>query len=250
MRKSGATWIEVLILVMLICLLVSILLPVFQRVRKPVRQAICLSNMRSIALAASMYSEDNDGLFPVPGLDTPEDGWIRVLAPYARDRLLYRCPSDRSDDWINPGDLPAVRLMNDRRSSYATNVYISPLQIPPPGAPDPRPRYGYLKRRLIPFPAETVYLAECAETEGKQAATRVIHADQWVPCRLTRLPVSVAGGEIALERHQHGRENYTYADGHAQTASFEATFAYDDQWWEVVHDQWNPAFRLSKYARR
>jgi hypothetical protein len=191
-----------------------------------------------------MYGEDNYGYFPVISQEKRDDGWIRALAPYARDKLLYRCPSDRSDDWVNPADLPAKRLMNDRRSSYATNVHISPVQVPPPGALDPQPKYGYVKRRLIPFPATTVHLAECVETEGTQVATGVIHADQWVPSLQTGLPVSSAGGEIALGRHQDSRENYTYADGHSETTSFDSTFAYDDHVWEVVHDQWNPAFRL------
>ena len=107
-----------------------------------------------------------------------------------------------------------------------------------------------MKRGLIRFPTETVHFAECVETTGAEVAAGVIHADQWVPSLVTGLPVSLAGGEIAIGRHQNSRENYTFVDGHAETASFETTFMYDDYIWEVVHDQWNPAFRLLRREDR
>lgn len=245
-HRSGFTWIEAVFLITIVGLLLTIMLPALQGAHHRVRQALCLCNMKSVGLAAAMYAEEHRDLFPVASREMQDGAWIKALAPYASETLSYRCPSDRSDDWLNPADSPAQRLINDRRRSYVTNVYISSARLSHPAAPNPRLKRGYLKRGLIPFPAETVFLAECGETHSAQAATGVINADQWVPSRLTGLPVSLAGEEIALGRHGDNRENYTYADGHTETTSFKATFAYDDYVWKIVRDQWDPAFRLHR----
>ena len=244
--RSGFTWIEAVFIITIVGMLLSVMLPALQGAHHRVKQALCLCNMKSVGLAAAMYAEEHKDLFPVASPEMQDGAWIKALAPYASETLSYRCPSDRSDDWLNPADSPAQRLINDRRRSYATNVYISRARRSRSAAPNSRPKRGYLKRGLIPFPAATVFLAECGETHGSQTATSVINADQWVPSLLTGLPVSVAGAEIALGRHRDRWENYAYADGHTETNSFEATFAYDDYVWKIVRDQWDPAFRLPK----
>ena len=65
-RKLKAfTLIELLVVIAIIALLVSILLPSLNRAKELARKVICLSNMRNIALASSLYANEYDGWIPV-----------------------------------------------------------------------------------------------------------------------------------------------------------------------------------------
>jgi type II secretory pathway pseudopilin PulG len=56
--------IELLVVVAIIGILASILLPSLQKARKKVKQAVCLSNQRQIAIATMSYAADNDQFGP------------------------------------------------------------------------------------------------------------------------------------------------------------------------------------------
>jgi|GEM_PF-6621330 len=62
--RAAFTLIELLVVVAIIALLISILLPSLQQAREQAKQTVCLSNMRSIGLAFSMYAERFDGVWP------------------------------------------------------------------------------------------------------------------------------------------------------------------------------------------
>ncbi len=242
-RVRGFTLIELLVVVAVIALLIAIVAPSLSAARDQAKRTACLSNMRNMGVAAALYANDNRDQFPLNRGLTQAGGWLNTLLPYAGDKLLYRCPSDRSDDWFNPSDTPAQQLINDRLNSYAINIYISPRQLPPPGSIDMTPRYGYSARGLIRYSSSAIHFGEFVDTSGVETSGDHIHADHWTPNALTGMPLSPPGTEVALRRHR-GRENYTYADGHAATHAFEQTFAYDSQQTELLRDEWNPAFRV------
>jgi len=64
-RKRGFTLIELLVVIAIIAILAAILFPVFARAREAARRAVCLSNMRQLALAMIMYTNDYDERFPL-----------------------------------------------------------------------------------------------------------------------------------------------------------------------------------------
>lgn len=242
--RRAFTLIELLVVVAIIALLIAILLPALGGAREQAKQTTCLSNMRGMGVAAAMYAQDNHDYFPLTSHSSSTGTWLRTLQPYAGgDKLIYRCPSDRSEDWFNPLDSPSQHLINDRQNSYAVNIYISPQQTPPPGSPDPRPRYGFVRRSLIPQATETVHFGEFVDTIGVETAGDHIHADWWPPDALTGMPIAVPEAEVALGRHSGSRENYAFADAHAATLRLSQTFAYDSDGLTVLLDRWNPAFR-------
>jgi prepilin-type N-terminal cleavage/methylation domain-containing protein/prepilin-type processing-associated H-X9-DG protein len=62
MRKiKGFTLIELLVVIAIIAMLVAILMPALQRVRKQARAVVCRANLKQWGSIFSMYTEDNQG---------------------------------------------------------------------------------------------------------------------------------------------------------------------------------------------
>jgi prepilin-type N-terminal cleavage/methylation domain-containing protein len=84
MKRKGFTLVELLVVIAIIALLMGILMPVLGRVRALAHRVVCGSNLKGIAQAMLVYSNDYDGEFPRAGgrnstWDT--DGVIASWAP-------------------------------------------------------------------------------------------------------------------------------------------------------------------------
>jgi len=122
MRKGGRgfTLIELLVVIAIIGILAAMVFPVFARARESARKAVCLSNIKNIALAIQMYlADNNDTLFPTehrqeawdyfntnPGGDDDDrypcartvqaNPYLKtplMLDEYVKNRDVWRCPS-------------------------------------------------------------------------------------------------------------------------------------------------------------
>src|ERR1043166_8631116 len=125
-RRSGFTLIELLVVIAIIAILAAILFPVFAQARENARQATCISNLKQLGTAATMYAQDYDESFPM----LESGGAVRLtvanlLDPYIKtnkknvnssggnlwpEDSVWRCPSGRT---YNFGD----------RNSYFTVAY-------------------------------------------------------------------------------------------------------------------------------
>ena len=63
-RRKGFTLIELLVVIAIIGILAAMVFPVFARARESARKAVCLSNVKNIALAIQMYMSDHNDTFP------------------------------------------------------------------------------------------------------------------------------------------------------------------------------------------
>lgn len=123
MRKTrvGFTLIELLVVIAIIGILAAMVFPVFARARESARKAVCLSNVKNIALAINMYLGDYQALYP-GGHDpeliaffedqgcVPADQVIRatmgnpylqavlILDEYVKNRDVWKCPSAKRDE--------------------------------------------------------------------------------------------------------------------------------------------------------
>ncbi|MBN1508474.1 MAG: type II secretion system protein [Sedimentisphaerales bacterium] len=62
-NRRGFTLIELLVVIAIIALLMAILLPALQRVRKQARAAVCQGNLRQWGTVLALYAQDHDGRF-------------------------------------------------------------------------------------------------------------------------------------------------------------------------------------------
>jgi prepilin-type processing-associated H-X9-DG protein/prepilin-type N-terminal cleavage/methylation domain-containing protein len=85
---TAFTLIELLTVIAIIGILAAILIPVVGRVRESARSSACVSNVRQISTAFSLYAADNGGLIPAAmgsnnGGENPTGGfWMVELNPY------------------------------------------------------------------------------------------------------------------------------------------------------------------------
>ena len=63
-RGRGFTLIELLVVIAIIAILMAILVPSLNRVRKQAKFIGCKSNLKSYGLMAFMYADDCDGVMP------------------------------------------------------------------------------------------------------------------------------------------------------------------------------------------
>jgi prepilin-type N-terminal cleavage/methylation domain-containing protein/prepilin-type processing-associated H-X9-DG protein len=138
----GFTLIELLVVIAIIAILAAILFPVFAQAREKARQTSCLSNVKQLALAVLMYSQDYDELMPSafgnrgaawgwnfwhpspPAFSTgigpitqamAASSWANVILPYIKNQDIYGCPSGVDFNL------------------YPASVYSAEVQRPTPG---------------------------------------------------------------------------------------------------------------------
>ena len=78
--SKGFTLIELLVVVAIIALLVAILVPSLQRAKESASRAVCASNLHSVGLSLTMYTNDEGGSYPTACKDP--SGWPEVLVIY------------------------------------------------------------------------------------------------------------------------------------------------------------------------
>jgi len=113
MRKNkGFTLVELLVVIAIIALLMAILMPAIQRVRRQARAVACQSNLRQWGVVFSMYTEDNDGKFPFIHFAflVADHMWPYIFRPYYSDSNdLLLCPmATRSE--LRPDNLWPVDI--------------------------------------------------------------------------------------------------------------------------------------------
>jgi prepilin-type N-terminal cleavage/methylation domain-containing protein/prepilin-type processing-associated H-X9-DG protein len=241
MRRSGFTLIELLVVIAIIAILAAILFPVFAQAREKARQAACLSNLKQLGLAQSMYTQDYDETLPKAIHQMPDGSlfiWPLEVAPYVKNTAVFRCPSDRHPmmvaqflssalqkqitdfgisvicnyDVMPPEDLQSVRLTQlDAPADLISIVDMRDVGAYPGWA-------GYWG--VLPFQATI---------RAGLYGTQTLSGDQ-VMSALTAAEAGKApsgegqkfGPRVATLRH-NGGENYIFADGHAHWMTFRRT---------------------------
>lgn len=82
---AGFTLLELLVVISIVSILAALLLPALTRAKDTARKAVCLSNLRQVGIALSVYAGDNEGRIPygpkAPPFFTPSSLYPSTGAP-------------------------------------------------------------------------------------------------------------------------------------------------------------------------
>jgi prepilin-type N-terminal cleavage/methylation domain-containing protein len=228
-KARAFTLIELLTVIAIIAILAALLLPSLSRAKGRAKEVVCLNNLKQLAVAWTMYCDDNNGRLPscVPyhaGISENTNAWVLgnaetepqelaygevdagvsdatnaacitrgTLFPYTRSAGIYRCSLDNRLF----GGLPYVR-------TYSMNNWMNGLS-PVVWTPDLDPtRRVYQKESQLPAPARLfVFIDE--DPAGINDAMFVVvidpgHSLYDYPTRIhrTSYPLSFADGHTEM----------------------------------------------------
>jgi prepilin-type N-terminal cleavage/methylation domain-containing protein len=131
-RRDAFTLIELLVVISISVLLMAMLLPALQRVKRQAKAVACQSNLHQWAIIFELYAGENDGYFWSGDMHRggwKQYCWIYPLQPYHRgDTELRFCPTAtklRVDGAYDPFAAwgPVPQTQNDC-SSYGMNNWV------------------------------------------------------------------------------------------------------------------------------
>jgi prepilin-type N-terminal cleavage/methylation domain-containing protein/prepilin-type processing-associated H-X9-DG protein len=93
-KQRGFTLIELLVVIAIIALLMAILMPALQRVRKQARAVVCESNLKQWGVVFLMYTDDHNGHF-MSGRTSGniEENWVVATLAYYNEEKIRLCPT-------------------------------------------------------------------------------------------------------------------------------------------------------------
>ena len=139
---------ELLVVITIIAILAAILFPVFARAKAAAKQSACISNLKQIGTAMTLYMGDHDDIFPyaVDASDKYDPNiWAAqpefqaqipymlempdALFPYTKSKEIFHCPSDSGtqilDNHYPDPFISSPSLFATFRSSYLFRTEIA-----------------------------------------------------------------------------------------------------------------------------
>ncbi len=229
-RHKAFTLIELLVVIAIIALLMGILMPALQRVRKQARTVYCLSSLKQLGMAMTMYAGDNEDFIP-RALDH-EVKWILEFIPYLgqeyrkiedyREVDVYQCPSFPRNGVGQYGHSNGEQTVD-----YVVNAW--DMKDPGFSSGDKGNQMDHpTKLSSIKSPAQRIYMADNESGNWRPIVrdrydldilSRMNYLDVW---SITHLPASeqTASGNnltrrVSYDRHRGNGCNNLFFDGRA-----------------------------------
>ncbi len=222
--SRGFTLIELLVVIAIIAILAAMLLPALARGQERAKRIACMNNVKQLALASMMYSEENPkGLF-APTKDPTDDDQTWLYKTYIPGTKSFICPSTQNfirDSWVPNPPPSGPMVLRDLRLYAGNKTYVpgSSYEVfawwadygPAPG-PLPKTQANVLTwvyRYASGYPYNKAYLGQVA---GASRACLFLDGDSAYLGTRSNIPDPV-------DNHGADGGNVSFCDGHAQFVS-------------------------------
>ncbi|MHC4508320.1 MAG: type II secretion system protein [Planctomycetota bacterium] len=229
-NRRGFTLIELLVVIAIIALLMGILMPALQRVRKQARSVYCLSSLKQIGVAMQAYASDND--YIVPRALDHKIKWLLVFMPYLgseyktatdyREVDVYQCPSFPRQ---------GISLNNHSNAEQTVDYVVNAWDMDDPGltsSNNGNQKDEPTKLSAVRSPAQRIYIADNEAGDWRPVVrdrheledmSRFNLLDVWSSTHMPSSDRETRGSNltrrVAAARHRNEGCNNLFFDGRA-----------------------------------
>ena len=121
-KHRAFTLIELLVVIAIIALLMAILMPALNYVRKQARSSACQSNLRQLCLAMNLYALDHDDR-TMPFSHDPGMYWFHQMAPYLSAKDYKNNPEENIEGVMEVAFCPVAKRQDRPETSFYGSAY-------------------------------------------------------------------------------------------------------------------------------
>ena len=246
-NRIAFTLVELLVVITIIGMLIGMLLPAVQAARSAARSMDCKNNLKNLALATQLYTQNWNGYYPpawVVGHNTevsPSIGWCGAyyikdaqkvmdvtrgpLWPYLQVKQMLRCPCFEPEKikYSASGQISGYGI----NSQYVAGDPNDPKLLDPLNKTNGM--IGYTLPAtvdMIHCSHDTILYADCAAIKKANGISSVPNGDMTTPGFCTeefflygrdKIYSSTNKNYPTFHFHHEGRANAAYCDGHVDS---------------------------------